>query len=230
MLFLNGDLPYYNSSKDILSFSGNPIIFEAAPETEDAFAYGIQFASADHGTTILARPKYNATLSLLRLGIDGNLVVYTYYDPVDYRAWEKTFALFSDDLGFLPGCALPDKCGTFGACQDEMCVACPSPVGLLGWSKDCVPPPQVKGCYGKGKGQTEDYYKVVGVETFVSKYTKGEQKVKLEECRRRCSMDCNCLGFLYWEKERKCWLTDVLGTLMKVDDLSHVIYVKYLKH
>lgn len=229
-LFLNGYLPYYNYSDGILAFSGNPILFEAEPETEDAFAYEIRFTSAEHGTTILARPKYNAKLSFLRLDIDGNLVAYTFYDPVDYGAWQKTFALFSDDLGRLPGCALPDKCSKFGVCQDEMCVACPSPpFGLLGWSRECTPP-QVKRCYGKGKqGQTENYFKIAGIENFVSTYTKGEEKVKMKECRGRCTMDCKCLGFLYWEKESKCWLTNVLGTLRKVDDLSHVVYVKYLK-
>ncbi|XP_078164480.1 EP1-like glycoprotein 2 [Carex rostrata] len=226
-LFLNGYLAYYNYSDGILAFSGNPILLKSEPETEDAFAYEIQFASADHGTTILSRPKYNAALSFLRLDIDGNLVVYTYYDPVDYRAWEKTFALFSDDIGRLPGCALPDKCGNFGVCQDEMCVACPSPAGLLGWSKDCVSP-QFKGSCNKG--QTDNYYKIAGVENFVSTYTKGEEKVKVEECRRKCRMDCKCLGFLYWERESKCWLTNVLGTLRKVDDLSHVVYVKYFKN
>ncbi|KAJ1687575.1 hypothetical protein LUZ63_018965 [Rhynchospora breviuscula] len=233
ILFMNGYLPYYDYSVNgILSFSGNPILLEAEPETDEdafAFAYEVRFASPGQGTSILTRPKYNATLSFLRLDIDGNLAVYTYYDPVDYRAWEKTFALFSDQIGLLPGCALPSKCSKFGVCQDEMCVACPSPVGLLGWSNGCVPP-QVKGCDNKGKGQNEDYYKIVGVENFVSTYTKGEGKVKMEECRRKCTMDCKCVGFLYWEKEGKCWLANFLGTLSKVDESSHVVYVKYLKN
>ncbi|KAJ3702200.1 hypothetical protein LUZ61_005905 [Rhynchospora tenuis] len=225
-LLRNGHFPYYVSG-GILGSSINTILFEAAPETEDAFAYEVRFATPGQSVMILTRPKYNATLSFLRLDVDGNLLMYTYYDPVLYGAWDNTFALFSDQKGWTPGCDFPNKCGRFGVCQDEMCIACPSPVGLLGWSKNCVPP-RVKGCNDKGNGQIEDYYKVEGVENYVSTYTK-EEKVKVEECRRKCTMDCKCAGFLYWEKEGKCWLTNVLGTLKKVDDLSHVIYVKYLK-
>lgn len=51
---------------------------------------------------ILARPKYNAVLRSLRIEDDGNLV-YTYYDPVDLKAWEKTFAYFSGELGRVMG-------------------------------------------------------------------------------------------------------------------------------
>jgi len=47
------------------------------------------------GNAILATPKYNSTLSFLRLGVDGNVKVYTYNDKVDIGAWEVTFTLFT---------------------------------------------------------------------------------------------------------------------------------------
>ncbi|XP_008812087.3 EP1-like glycoprotein 2 [Phoenix dactylifera] len=217
-------LPYYNYSDGILGFSGNSVKLESEPETEDAFAYEVRLVE-NQGTIILARPKYNATLSFLRLDVDGNLVVYTYYDPVDYRAWEETFAFFSDEIGRLSGCALPSKCGDFGVCEDDMCVACPSPTGLLGWSKGCAQP-SLRACKG---GAGVGYYKVVAVENFLTSYSEGEGVVKVEECKRRCGLDCECVGFLYWEKESRCWLAPVLGTLAKVDDSLHVAYVKYIK-
>ncbi|KAF5183213.1 hypothetical protein FRX31_027200 [Thalictrum thalictroides] len=32
-------------------------------------------------------------------------------------------------------CQLPEKCGNFGVCEDNQCVACPTPNGLMGWSR-----------------------------------------------------------------------------------------------
>ncbi|CAL9190974.1 unnamed protein product, partial [Musa hybrid cultivar] len=214
-------LAYYNYSDGLLSFSGpgDSVTFVCEPETEDNFAWECKLIIN------LSRPKYNATLSFLRLDIDGNLAVYTYYDPVDYRAWEKTFAFFSDEKGWLNGCGLTSKCGAFGVCEDEMCVACPSKDGLLGWSTSCATP-SLAACK---EGVTPKYYKVEGVENFLSTYSDGEGAQKLEECKRRCSMDCKCQGFLYWEKDSRCWLAPLLGTLSKVSNSSHVAYVKYLK-
>ena len=48
---------------------------------------------------ILARPKYNSTLTFLRLDIDGNVRLYTYFDNVDWGAWEVTYTLFDRDSG-----------------------------------------------------------------------------------------------------------------------------------
>ncbi|KAL6535939.1 hypothetical protein OROHE_012783 [Orobanche hederae] len=108
------------------------------PETDGAFAYELMLENPDRGNRILPRPKYNSTLTYLRLGIDGGLRAYTFYDKVDYGAWEETFTLFPRDSG--EECGLPGRCGEFGLCEDSQCVACPSPNGLLGWSKRCSPP------------------------------------------------------------------------------------------
>ncbi|XP_042466514.1 EP1-like glycoprotein 2 [Zingiber officinale] len=213
-------LAYYNYSDGLLSFSGESVTFVCEPETEDAFAWECRLIIN------LARPKYNATLSFLRLDVDGNLAVYTYYDPVDTQAWERTFAFFDDARGWLAGCALPSRCGELGVCEDQMCVACPSRGGLVGWSRGCAPP-SLAGC--KAGDTAAKYFKVEGVENFLSTYSNGEGKLKVEECRRRCSADCKCRGFLFWENESRCWLTPLLGTLSRVSNSSHVAYVKYLK-
>lgn len=213
-------LAYYNYTDGLLSFSGESVAFVCEPETEDAFAWECRLIIN------LARPKYNATLSFLRLDVDGNLSVYTYYDPVDTQAWERTFAFFDDERGWLAGCALPSRCGELGVCEDQMCVACPSRGGLLGWSRGCAPP-SLAGC--KAGDTAAKYFKVEGVENFLSTYSEGEGKLKVEECRRRCSADCKCRGFLFWENESRCWLAPLLGTLSRVSNSSHVAYVKYLK-
>ncbi|MCL7033588.1 hypothetical protein MKW94_003684 [Papaver nudicaule] len=224
-------LLYYTS--DWFGSSQGPltqVLFNAAPESEEAYAYELTFqffvANSSAGTSILGRPKYNSTLSFLRLESDGSLKIYTYYDKVRSSAWEVTFSLF--DLvtgnGGVSECKLPTRCGSFGVCEDEQCVACPTAKGLLGWTKNCAPPAQRK-CV-TGKANTVDYYKVVGVEHFVNDYSKGEGSLKLDECRDKCSKDCECLGFFYKEESSKCLLAPVLGTLNKVANASHVAYIK----
>lgn len=61
-----------------------------------------------------------------------------YYDKVNYRAWEVTYILFDRD-STESECQLPERCGEFGLCDSNQCVACPMSNGLLGWSKDCEP-------------------------------------------------------------------------------------------
>ncbi|KAJ0977357.1 hypothetical protein J5N97_012831 [Dioscorea zingiberensis] len=226
---------YYNYSDGYLS--GNPplasVLLYIEPETEGEFAYAYEVqlkmttkagnSTSPSGSIILARPKYNATLSILRLEIDGNLVVYTYYDPVDYQAWEKTFAFFSDEIGRVEGCRLPSKCGVLGVCEEEMCVGCPTEKGLVGWSRSCAPPARVGGVCKGG------YYKVEGVENYLSEYSEGEGRVGIEECKRRCSKDCKCEGFLFWEETSQCWLAQAIGTLAKVSKATHHAYIKTSK-
>ncbi|KAJ6886747.1 hypothetical protein NC651_027182 [Populus alba x Populus x berolinensis] len=170
---------------------------------------------------ILARPKYNSTLSFLRIGIDGSLKMYTYNNKVDYQAWEETYTLFSRD-GFREGeCQLPERCGKFGLCEDSQCVACPLPSGLMGWSKFCEPvkPPA---CGSKNFY----YYKLEGVDHSMSKYASGSGAMKEDDCGKKCSSDCKCLGYFYNKDTSKCWIAYDLQTLTKVANSTHVGYIK----
>lgn len=175
------------------------------------------------GKLFLNKLNYNATSSFLRLGSDGNLRAFTYYDPVEFLKWEESFAFFSSF--FVRECGLPSKCGSFGLCDKSMCVACPSPKGLFGWSESCSPP-KLPGCGKSGKNTKVDYYKIVGVEHFLGPYLDGGKAMKLSECRARCDKDCRCLGFFYKEKASKCLLAPLLGTLIK-DENTSVGYIKY---
>ncbi|XP_024157587.1 EP1-like glycoprotein 2 [Rosa chinensis] len=169
----------------------------------------------------LNKLNYDAKYSFLRLGSDGSLKAYTYYNKVSNQKWDESFSFFSSY--FVRECALPSKCGSYGYCSNGMCVACPSPKGLLGWSKACAPPKLA----ASKSGAKVDYYKIVAVEHFLSPYLDGgDGPMKVEECRAKCDNDCKCLGFFYREASSKCLLAPVLGTLIKEVNTS-VGYIKY---
>lgn len=180
------------------------------------------FPVGSANTIILRKLNYNATLSFLRLESDGNVKVFTYYKEVPYLKWSETFAFFSSY--YVRECGLPSKCGSFGLCQRGMCVACPSPNGLLGWSEDCQPP-KLKPCAAKAK---VDYYKIAAAEHFLNRESTGdgEGPIKAEACRDKCSKDCRCKGFVYKEDTKKCLLVPVLGTFIR-DVNTSTAYIKY---
>ncbi|XP_062109932.1 epidermis-specific secreted glycoprotein EP1-like [Humulus lupulus] len=219
-------LLYYDFSSFAGSSFQNPptnLTLEASSDSYDGFAYDMSFISPNGaGGYLFTRPNYNSTLSFLRLGIDGNVKMYTYYDKVDWRGWEVTFILLDREMsnGWESECLLPGRCGTFGVCENDQCVACPSENGLLGWSKNCEPK-KLKSC----KPSDFHFYKIEGVDHFLSKYTKGSS-VKESECGNKCTSDCKCLGYFYHKQASRCWIAYDLMTLTKVDNSTHVGYIK----
>ncbi|VFR02742.1 unnamed protein product [Cuscuta campestris] len=185
---------------------------ESASEVNLELSYG--------GWAVSARPKLNATYSYLRLGIDGNLKMFSYNNKVDYKAFDEIYAHFARD-GF-PGseCDLPQRCGKFGVCEDSQCVACPLPSGLMGWSKKCEPV-TLPAC-GSSKFY---YYKLEGVDHSSSKY---DESVKMKEvdCGKKCSSDCKCSGYFYNKETSKCSIAYDLLTVAKVENSTHVGYIK----
>lgn len=227
-------MPYYKSDefgngKGALAYLG----FFCESEYGQNFAFELGFLynmtnSDSFGASILTRPKYNSTFSMLRVDMDGNLKIYTYNENVDWGAWEVTYALFNTE-DYWPGtslCKMPRKCGSLGVCEDSQCIGCPKPQGLFGWSRNCAPP-VLPPC--KTGAASVDYYKVDGVEHFTSGYDEGKGPMKVTECKKRCSNDCKCLGFFYREESSKCLLVPELGTLSKVSNSSHVGYIKMSK-
>ncbi|CAA7056696.1 unnamed protein product [Microthlaspi erraticum] len=165
----------------------------------------------------LARPRFNASRSFLRLDADGNLRIYTFDFKVSFLAWEVTFELFNRGNS---ECWLPSKCGEFGICEDNQCVACPSDMGLFGWSRACRAK-KVKSCDPK----TFHYYRLGGVDHFMTKYNVG-LAVGESKCRCSCNKDCKCLGYFYDKSSFKCWVVYELGTLVKVSDSKKLAYIK----
>ncbi|OVA13629.1 S-locus glycoprotein [Macleaya cordata] len=248
---------YVNNSGKLLQYGGwrgeglLNVTFDAVPEDQSITAYELVLAFTESQQPnipstsrhllqsrpvsnsrgiILTKLNYNATYSFLRLESDGNLKILTYYRNTSYLKWAETYAFFGDEVR---ECGLPSKCGSYGYCDKRMCIACPSPKGLLGWSEDCKPPPTPT-C--KSGGAAANYYKIVvleflhvGVEHFMSPYDEGEGPMKVNDCRDKCSKDCKCVGFFYKEESSKCLRVPLLGTLIKNVNTSRVGFIKYLK-
>ncbi|CAN0911962.1 EP1-like glycoprotein 3 [Linum grandiflorum] len=167
-------------------------------------------------------PRFNATLSYLRLGIDGNLQIFTYSYEVHY--WEKSLTFFSEDDWWAQEtkCQLPDRCGEFGVCENSQCVGCPTASGTLsGWSEDCRPP-KVTSCRVGGFR----YYEMRGIDHFMVKYSRGDGPVKKESCESKCSKDCKCLGYFYHTDSSRCWIAYELKTMTRVANSTHLAYIK----
>ncbi|XP_022931552.1 epidermis-specific secreted glycoprotein EP1-like [Cucurbita moschata] len=177
--------------------------------------------SPQSGGAVLTRPKYNSTLTFLRLGIDGNLRLITYNDKVDWGPSEISFTLFDRDSTRENECQWPERCGQFGLCEDNQCVACPTENGLAGWSKSCAPK-KVSSCDPK----SFHYYKLVGVDHVLTKYNKGEGPMGQKECEKKCNLDCKCLGYFYQTKGSLCWVANELKTLIKVANSTHLGFIK----
>ncbi|KAL2496511.1 D-mannose binding lectin protein with Apple-like carbohydrate-binding domain [Forsythia ovata] len=216
----------YFDSTDFLFFRKstlNSLKFISDPDTDEAYAYKLKLENPNNWVRIISRPNYNSTFTYLRLGIDGTLKAYTFYDKVDYNAWEVTFTLFRRDSG--DECQLPERCGNFGLCEDSQCVACPLPNGLTGWSKNCEPP-KVTSC----KAEDIKYYKLEGVDHFITKYTRGNGPVAEAKCSNKCTTDCKCVGYFYHQTESRCWIVYDLKTLTKVANSTHLGYIKAPVH
>ncbi|KAK9048576.1 hypothetical protein SSX86_032459 [Deinandra increscens subsp. villosa] len=173
----------------------------------------------------LGQVRYNSSLSYLRLGIDGNLRLYTYRANVRGNAWSLLFTLFDrreDEfrMDFEDECQLPNRCGKFGLCEDSQCVGCPKPDGVLAWSKDCDT--KSPGCEASGF----KYYELKGVDHFTVKYTGGNGPMKRSECESKCTKDCKCMGYFYRTDKSRCWIAYELKTLTRVGNSTHFAYIK----
>ena len=207
-------LVYYSSAN--FSDAPNKVTLEFDTNDTESGAFFLTFSAY-----VTARTHYNASLTFLRLGMDGNIRLFTYIEKLERRAFELTFSFFDRQVPrFESECQLPSWCGSFGLCENSQCVACPSKKGLLGWSKTCEPE-KLKSC----KVSDFHYYKIQGVEHFLRKYTSGEA-IKESACERKCTLDCKCLGYFYNRETSSCWVVNDLKTLTKVENSTHVGYIK----
>ncbi|KAI3908986.1 hypothetical protein MKW92_036297 [Papaver armeniacum] len=223
-------LRYYNL---IRSGDGqlHNVTFNIAPATDGpdySNELRLEFVNNYHGFRGTTQTKYNSTLSIFRLGSDGNLYIYTYYEKGRKDAWEETYTEFTSSW-YAGECLLPEKCGSLGICENSQCVACPMPKGLMGWSKDCKPV-NLPSC-DVGAANVS-YYRVDGVDHFLDTNNEGKGPMKIDECRKKCSNDCKCMAFFYRKDSSMCLLTVQLNTLIKAQDSSsaeRVTYIKYAK-
>ncbi|OVA15166.1 Bulb-type lectin domain [Macleaya cordata] len=190
--------------------------------------------AGDWGSTNLAQQKYNSSFSFLRLEPDGTLKVYTLYDVDIFFVPGQYFSPWEETYTYTSMCQLPEKCGSFGLCENNQCVACPTPNGLITtWNETCLPSKLPSCNINKGPSLQISYYKMVGVDHFSSRYEQGEGPMKVGECKKKCSKDCKCVAFFFNKDTSKCLLlTTQLSTLIKVinfDASSHLAFIKYQK-
>ncbi|WCJ20024.1 Curculin-like (mannose-binding) lectin family protein [Euphorbia peplus] len=208
-----------NSPKSLIYFSFRDLI--SVSEGLKMVTLGADLSlEYESGSVTLRRAKYNTTLTYLRLEIDGNLRLHTYEDNADWGAWEVTYALF-DRNSWESECQLPQRCGQFGLCDQNQCVACPTPKGLKGWSENCEVE-KLSSC----EVSEFKYYKIQGVDQFSAKYNNGDGVMKIGICRDKCTNDCKCLGYFYNSEESKCWIVYDLNTLTKVENSTHLGFIK----
>ncbi|XP_027927097.1 epidermis-specific secreted glycoprotein EP1-like [Vigna unguiculata] len=169
---------------------------------------------------VMGMPVNNSTLTYLRLGIDGNIRLHTYFLRVRSGVWEVTYTLFDRDSHDESECQWPEKCGNLGLCQNEQCVGCPLENGVFGWSNNCSAKP-VKSC----KASDFHYYKLEGVRHYMSKYSEGE-KVSESTCGNKCTKDCKCVGYFYHRENSRCWIAYDLETLTRVANSKQVGFIK----
>ncbi|PPD96354.1 hypothetical protein GOBAR_DD06614 [Gossypium barbadense] len=100
--------------------------------------------------------------------------------------------------------------GNFGLCEDNQCVACPTPKGLLGWNKNCQSK-KVTSC----RPNDFSYCKLEGVNHFMSQYNEGQGPTKESDCGKKCTLNCKCL-----DETSRCWVSNELKT-----NTSHVGYI-----
>ncbi|MED6205736.1 hypothetical protein PIB30_020523 [Stylosanthes scabra] len=190
----------------------------------ESFSLGFDYYVANpssSGTRIISLPVNNSTLTYLRLGIDGNIRLYTYFLDVRDGVWKETYTLFDRDSDEESECQLPSRCGNLGLCEDNQCVGCPLENGIFGWSKNCIAKSVSSSC----KGSDFHYYKIEGVEHYMTKYNVGD-KVSEGNCGNKCSKDCKCVGYFYHRENSMCWIAYDLQALTKVENSTHVGYVK----
>ncbi|KAL2331354.1 hypothetical protein Fmac_018935 [Flemingia macrophylla] len=184
------------------------------------FDYHVANSPYTGGNRIIGRPVNNGTLTYLSLGIDGNIRMHTYFLDVRENVWQVTYTLFDRDSYDESECQLPERCGKFGLCEDNQCVACPLENGIFVWRKNCTSK-AVTSC----KASEFHYYTVEGVEHCMSKYTTGS-RVSESNCGNKCTKDCKCVGYFYHRENSRCWIAHDLQTLTRVANSSHVGYIK----
>ncbi|KAI7743698.1 hypothetical protein M8C21_014964 [Ambrosia artemisiifolia] len=203
------------------------LTLNSEPDPDDGYLHYLSFDyfttnPSSNQSSYIAYRKFDSRLSFLRLEIDGNLRLYTYDDNLDggWVAWELVYT-FLDRDSREGECQLPKRCGEFGLCEDNQCVACPTANGLSGWSKNCEVK-KVTSC----KASDFHYYMLQGVDHFMIKYTKGEGPMKQRDCVAKCTKDCKCMGYFYHTDEMRCWIAYDLKTLTRVGNLTHLAYIK----
>ncbi|KAK9056918.1 hypothetical protein SSX86_024283 [Deinandra increscens subsp. villosa] len=233
-LYYNNNMRYWSSTfpelnrKNVTIVNATLVVVESEYEENNFHALRCKLENGqlyEFPYLGLGTVRYNSSLSYLRLGIDGNLRLYTYRPNGRGDAWSLLYTLFDRRVDEYPmifedECQLPNRCGKLGLCENSQCVGCPKPNGVFAWSKDCDTKPP--GCKVSGFR----YYELKGVDHFTVKYTTGIGVVKRSDCESKCTKDCKCMGYFYHTDKSRCWIAYELKTLTRVGNSTHLAYIK----
>ncbi|MFS7984280.1 putative S-locus-specific glycoprotein/EP1 [Helianthus anomalus] len=233
-LYYKNNMRYWSSTfpeinrKNVTIIDATLVILETEYEENNFHSLRCDILNGqswEFASIAMGQIRYNSSLSYLRLGIDGNLRLYTYRANVIRNAWSLLYTMFDkrEDEGgmtFEDECHLPNRCGKFGLCEDSQCVGCPTPNGVFAWSKDCNT--KSPGCKASGF----KYYELKGVDHFTVKYTGGTAPVKRSDCESNCTKDCKCMGYFYHTDRSRCWIAYELKTLTRVGNSTSSAYIK----
>jgi len=212
-------IPYWNSSNWV---SVQQVLLKNVTLISNQFEIGMEISFVNVaflGMKVFSEPVNNSTLTYLRLGIDGNIKVHTYFLNVRDGVWQVMYTLFDRNFDESE-CQLPERCGKFGLCENSQCVGCPLENGTFAWSNKCNAKP-----LGECKTSEFHYYKIEGVEHYMSKHTTGD-RVSEDTCANKCTKDCKCVGYFYHKDKSRCWIAYDLQTLTRVQNITHVGYIK----
>ncbi|WJX67658.1 hypothetical protein P8452_52106 [Trifolium repens] len=216
-------VPQNETFKFVNSGELGPFIVEYGADYRMISIFNAPFQVGFYNTTpnaytLALRVGLQRSEQLFRLLSNGNMVLIDAKDVRD-GVWKVTYTLFDRDFDESE-CQLPERCGKFGLCEDNQCVGCPLENGIFGWSNKCSPKP-----LGVCKESEFHYYKIEGVEHYMSKYTIGD-RVSEANCGNKCTKDCKCVGYFYHKDNSRCWIAYDLQTLTKVANTTHVGYIK----
>lgn len=195
--------------------------FTARPEFSTPELCNLTFEETNTAFYGFNTPRFNTTLSFLRLEFDGDLKMYTYSPDMELNfKWDITFQRFGCWRG-VPDCGLQMKSGELGVvprrCQ---CVTCAQSDSFKG-SHNCGLP-SLADCKDVSSNSSLDFYKLSS--QYVNVNPIGE--TDSEECRRRCSHDCyTCAAFLQWEPSSECGPPTV-GTAKQLGNRINIVFVK----
>lgn len=193
--------------------------FTAAPEFRALELCNL--TSEEANTTLYGfnTPRFNTTLSFLRLESDGDLKMYTYLPDMELNKWDITYQRF--------GCwqGVPEFGGSMVVSRRCQCLACAEADGYKG-SGSCALPSLADSKDTSSSNSSVDFYKLAGPEHFVNANPFGETET--EECRRKCSHDCyTCAAFLQWKQSSACLHTPTVGTPNKqLGNRTNLVFIQ----
>ncbi|XP_078165614.1 receptor-like serine/threonine-protein kinase SD1-7 isoform X2 [Carex rostrata] len=173
-----------------------------------------------------------STLILSRLIMNDAGVVQRLLWDADQQSWKELWSMPTDE------CDNYGKCGAFSICETNSMGVCsclrgfeavtPTKWNMRDYSGGCKRQTPI-GCTGNSDG----FYALKGAELPYSHNATVDANISVEECRRRCLMNCSCLAYSPSDIRGKgsgcvMWNTELVDIKYVTGGLD-ILYVKVSK-